>query len=83
MCCYRKKTGFGAPLRQWLKNPNIELVNDLLSKSSINNRGLFNYNSVSHLLTLERQAKVDASYSLFSVMCIELWCRIFLDGMKV
>ena len=28
---------------------------------------------------LEAQGKVDAAYTIFALLCIELWCRLFID----
>jgi asparagine synthase (glutamine-hydrolysing) len=73
---YRKKSGFGAPLRYWLKNDLDEIVRDTLSKKSINNRGIFNYDGVHKLMN---NNKVDSSYTIFSMICMELWFRKFVD----
>jgi asparagine synthase (glutamine-hydrolysing) len=27
----------------------------------------------------DRNQRYDASYTIFSMMCIELWCRMFID----
>jgi len=76
---YRPKSGFGAPLRHWLNNEWQDIVNDTLSTASIDNRGLFHKPSVSNLLEKNRQGQIDASYSIFSLVCMELWCRQFID----
>jgi hypothetical protein len=34
---------------------------------------------VSGLLQLDRSRRLDASYTIFSLICIELWCRMFVD----
>jgi asparagine synthase (glutamine-hydrolysing) len=75
----RPKAGFGAPLRRWMKGEMQDMVFDLLSRSTIDRRGLFNASAMQRLLDDDRQGKVDASYTLFSAMCIELWCRRFVD----
>jgi asparagine synthase (glutamine-hydrolysing) len=77
---YRPKTGFGAPLRYWLKHQLRPVIEDVLSESSLNTRGLFDPIGVHKLIALDRQGKVDTAYTIFSILCIELWCRIFLDG---
>jgi len=76
---YRPKTGFGAPLRSWLRNELKEMVDDVLSQESIRNRGLFDYARINRLRRLDEDGKLDAIYPIFSVICIELWCRIFID----
>jgi len=76
---YRPKTGFGAPLRSWLRNELKEMVDDVLSQESIRNRGLFDYAGINRLRRQDEDGKLDAIYPIFSIMCIELWCRIFID----
>ena len=46
---YRPKSGFAAPLRKWIKEDLSEFADDLLSKESLESRGLFNFEAVNHL----------------------------------
>ena len=75
---YRPKTGFGAPLRTWIKHDLQELLRDVLSPDSLNKRGLFSSKAVQQLI-LDNNNKIDASYTLFSLLCIEIWCRHYID----
>lgn len=77
---YRPKTGFGVPLRAWLRGPLKTLVYDTLSEPSIRRRGWFDSQAVANLLKADRDGSVDASYSIFALLCIEIWGEIFLDG---
>lgn len=78
---YRPKTGFGAPLRAWLHSESQlrPLLRDILSDESIERRGIFNAKVVRTMIDEDARGAVDATYTIFSMMCIELWCRIFLD----
>jgi asparagine synthase (glutamine-hydrolysing) len=76
---YRPKTGFGVPLRRWIRNELRELLGDLLSTESLKRRGLFNPEAVHELITANENGRVDASYTLLSLLCIEIWCRRFID----
>jgi asparagine synthase (glutamine-hydrolysing) len=76
---YRPKTGFGAPLRRWIKFELSELLTDLLSEESLLKRGIFDTNAVHKLIESNESGRIDASYTLFSLMCIEIWCRQYLD----
>jgi asparagine synthase (glutamine-hydrolysing) len=76
---YRKKSGFGAPLRRWMRVEFRELIRDLLGECSLRKRGLFDPVGVKNLIQANDQGKIDASYTLFSLMCIEVWCRHFID----
>jgi len=76
----RPKVGFGAPMRSWLAGPLAGLVDDVLSESSIKRRGLFDPKSVRSLTERDRSGRADGAYTLFSLVCVELWCRMFVDG---
>ncbi len=76
---YRPKTGFGAPLRMWLRQELRPLVEDVLSVDAVSRRGLFEPAAINKLLELDRSGKVDAAYPIFSLVCMELWCRQFVD----
>ena len=76
---YRPKTGFGAPIRHWLRNDLNPLVEEYFSKEVVMSRDLFDYEEINNLLTADRQNKIDASYTIFQIICIEKWCRLFMD----
>ena len=76
---YRTKTGFGAPLRHWLRNELAGVVDDALSPQTLTRRGLFDPEGVRALVRLDRERRVDATYTIFAMICIELWCRMFVD----
>ena len=77
---YRPKTGFGAPLRRWMRNELRELLGDLLSEESLRRRGLFKPDTVQCLIADNDAGRRDAAYILFSLLCIEIWCRRFIDS---
>jgi asparagine synthase (glutamine-hydrolysing) len=77
---YRPKTGFGAPLRHWLRHELKEWVGDMLSADTLRRRGLFDPKAVAALIEDDRAGRVDAAYTILSLVCIEVWCRAFVDG---
>ncbi|XVO20190.1 MAG: asparagine synthase (glutamine-hydrolyzing) [Sphingorhabdus sp.] len=77
---YRPKSGFGVPLRQWLLGPLDALLQDTLSPARLKARGIFDAEAVVQLLAANRSGQVDASYSIFAILCMELWCVQYLDG---
>jgi len=77
---YRPKTGFGAPLRRWLHRELRPLMDELLSDETLKRRGLFNPGGVRALREADTTGRVDASYTLFGLMVIEIWCRKYLDA---
>jgi asparagine synthase (glutamine-hydrolysing) len=59
-----------------------EMLGDLLSVDSLKRRGLFEPAAVHRLIAANDSGKVDAAYtllSLLSLLCIEIWCRSYLD----
>jgi asparagine synthase (glutamine-hydrolysing) len=77
---YRSKTGFGVPLRAWLRGPLKSMLHELLSVDSLRKRGIFDPIAVSRTVSESELGQADHAYSIFSLMCIELWCRGFIDG---
>ena len=76
---YRPKTGFGAPLRRWMRHELRELLGDLLSEESLKRRGLFDPAAVRRMIVANDAGRIDAGYTLLSLLCIEIWCRNFVD----
>jgi asparagine synthase (glutamine-hydrolysing) len=75
----RSKTGFGVPLRTWLHRELAPLVGDVLSRASLSRRGLFDPTAVQRLLEADRSGRIDAAYPILALVCVELWCRAFLE----
>lgn len=80
---YRSKSGFGAPLRRWMKYELRPLLGDMLSTDSLKRRGLFEPAAVHRLISQNDSGKVDASYTLLSLLTIEIWCRANLDSFSI
>lgn len=77
---YRPKTGFGAPLRRWMRHELRELLGDLLSEENLRRRCLFEPAAVQRLIADNDAGHKDAAYTLLSLLCIEIWCRRFVDA---
>lgn len=76
---YRRKSGFGVPLSSWLAGELRGYVREILSPARLEARGLFDPATVSRMITLNEQRRVDCSYVILSLICVELWCERFLD----
>jgi asparagine synthase (glutamine-hydrolysing) len=76
---YRPKTHFGAPLRRWVHNDLQAMILRLLNRETIEARGLFSYNAVQKLVEDDRNGRIDGSYIILSLLCIEIWCKLFID----
>lgn len=77
---YRPKTGFGTPLREWFTSGQLApLVERYLSEESLLSRNLFDPVAVRRLITDTNTGRVDAHYTIWSLMAIESWFRQFVD----
>jgi len=77
---YRKKAGFGAPIRSWVKHDLREMIEDLLSERQIRNRGFFDPAYVTNLIGRNRSGQEDFNYLIYFLLSFELWCRQFMDS---
>jgi asparagine synthase (glutamine-hydrolysing) len=76
---YRKKGGFGAPIRSWVRRDLKEMIHDLLSDRQIRNRGFFEPKAVQSLILQNENGLQDFSYLIYFFLSFEIWCRQFLD----
>jgi asparagine synthase (glutamine-hydrolysing) len=76
---YRSKSGFGAPVRKWIKTDLREMVHDRLSDSAINRRGLFSSKAIAKVLSDNDSGKEDNTYLIFSLLAMESWLSQFTD----
>ena len=76
---WRKKAGFGAPIRSWLRGPLQPLVNDLLSEPTVRKRGLFRPEEVRRIINANLSGREDYNLQVFQLLNLELWHRQFLD----
>jgi asparagine synthase (glutamine-hydrolysing) len=76
---WRKKAGFGAPIRAWLRGPLRPMIADLLSEATVRRRGLFDPAAVQRLVQGNDSGQEDFSLQVFQLLTLELWQRTFLD----
>ncbi len=76
---WRKKAGFGAPIRSWLRGPLQPMVEDLLSAETLKRRGLFRPAEVKRLIDANLSGREDFNLQVFQLLNLELWQRQFID----
>lgn len=76
----RKKVGFGAPVRRWVREDLRDMVHDCLSADSLRSRGLFEAGRVAELIRRNERGEIDGAYTILALICVELWCRAYIDG---
>jgi asparagine synthase (glutamine-hydrolysing) len=76
---WRKKAGFGAPIRSWLRTSLKPMIDDLLSEETIKRRGLFDPKEVQRIISLNQSGREDFNLQVFQLLNFEIWMREFLD----
>ncbi len=76
---YRPKAAIPSPLRIWLQNDLREMVRDILSPARLKRRGWFDHKVVLKLIEDNESSKIDASYSIWAMVSMEIWASLFLD----
>jgi asparagine synthase (glutamine-hydrolysing) len=76
---WRKKAGFGAPIRSWLRGALRPLVAELLAEEVVRKRGLFRPEEVKRLINLNLSGREDLNLQVFQLLNLELWQRRFID----
>ncbi|MBI3666538.1 MAG: hypothetical protein HY236_10010 [Acidobacteria bacterium] len=74
----RPKTGFGAPVRQWMRHDLREMVADLLSPSALRASGWFSVAGVESLRARFEAGRDDLGYPLWALLVFLLWEQTFL-----
>ena len=76
---YRPKASFNSPLRSWMRGPLRPVIDELLSDTQINARGLHDAKVVRRMIEDDRAGREDHSMWLWTLLTTELWHRTFLD----
>jgi asparagine synthase (glutamine-hydrolysing) len=76
---WRRKAGFGAPIRSWLRGPLKPLIDDLLSEDAVKRRGLFRPKEVKRVVDANFSGREDYNLQVFQLLGLELWHRTFID----
>jgi asparagine synthase (glutamine-hydrolysing) len=77
---WRKKAGFSAPVRAWLRGPLRPLVEEMLSEEAVSRRGLFRPAEVRRVVELNQSGREDFSLHVLQLLTLEMWYRNFMDG---
>lgn len=77
---WRRKAGFGAPIRSWLRGPLRPMVDELLSEATVKRRGLFRPEEVKRVIEANLSGREDYNLQVFQLLTLELWQRAFIDG---
>lgn len=76
---YRSKTGFGAPLRQWIAEDLHRPIEELLGRKRVEERGLFDPAVVERVLRENERDEADHAYLIYALLTLELWLQTYVD----
>ena len=79
----RTKQGFSAPDESWYRGENADYVKDLLLNKKTLSSEYINREFVERIVHEHVDRRVNHRLLLWSLMCFEWWCRIFLDNQRV
>jgi asparagine synthase (glutamine-hydrolysing) len=76
---WRRKAGFGAPIRSWLRGALRPMINDLLSPETVKRRGIFRPEEVKRVIDANFSGREDYNLQVFQLLGLELWHQTFID----
>ncbi len=77
---YRRKRGFVMPASRWMRGALGPYVRAALDSASFHDRGWLRPEFTRRLLTEHQQGARDWGDQLFTLLVLELWARLSLDG---
>jgi asparagine synthase (glutamine-hydrolysing) len=80
---YRQKSGFGVPLAAWLRDSSgLGRYLAVLQDTTFKQRGYFDQQLVNGMISAHRQGSADHAEILWTMINLELWFRMFIDGAR-
>jgi len=76
----RRKQGLAVPFAQWTRFGIEKHIQRILRRENLEKRGLFEPYYVQNLLKRWGAHAARHSQLIWSLLCLELWCKIYLDG---
>lgn len=75
----RPKRGFSPPTAKWLRGPLGGLCARAFANPGCHRRGAFDVSYALRLLGEHRSGRADHGQRLWSLLVLEIWCRVHLD----
>jgi asparagine synthase (glutamine-hydrolysing) len=77
---YRKKQGFGAPVKEWFGGELGKYITDGILNSKIRERQFFDYDYLADLLAKQRRGEAENSTSLWILFNLSKWYDYWIAG---
>jgi asparagine synthase (glutamine-hydrolysing) len=75
-----RKQGFTVPVGRWLHGALGDLVGVMFGSKEFAARGLIRPDRALKLLKMHRSGRYELGHRIWSLVVLETWCRIRLDG---
>lgn len=79
----RGKMGFGIPVHKWFRGAWKNLFRDTALSERAVSRGYFKRSALEELFEEHVSCRRDHGYRLWSLLMLELWHRIYIDGERL
>lgn len=76
---YQRKRGFGAPIKEWLRDSSTELLDAHILNSPMRRRNFFDYRFVARLVEEHRRGARDWSFHLWALLNLGAWYERWID----
>jgi asparagine synthase (glutamine-hydrolysing) len=80
---YREKQGFGFPIALWLRNDLHHFLRNLFSQSRFVEMGIFEHRAIQSMIEEHLSGKVDHNFRLWILLNLELWYRMYFEGLSI
>jgi len=77
---YRRKRGFGAPVKQWFRGEMGKILTERVMNSPLRGRDFLNYDFVARLFDEHRRGARDWGFQLWALLNLSLWYERWIDG---
>lgn len=79
----RKKQGFSAPDESWYRGENAAYIKDLLLNKNAAYQEFINPDYVKKIIDEHINQRINHRLLIWSLMCFEWWCKIFLHKERI
>ncbi|MBX7221653.1 MAG: asparagine synthase (glutamine-hydrolyzing) [Blastocatellia bacterium] len=76
---YRKKQGFGLPIKEWFMAGFGQQLEDHILNSRLRKRNFFDYREIERLLAEHKAGKMDYSFHLWGLLNLSLWYERWIE----
>jgi asparagine synthase (glutamine-hydrolysing) len=74
---YRKKQGFAAPVKEWLKSDWFEYAKHNLLNSEFSKLGIIDKSYISNLLNKHKSGEINGGAQIYSLLNLNLWYKAY------